>query len=260
MMVACMWLTWVLAYLRVLVWPLALILLVFFNKPVRNILNRLSDRIKDLRSVSAFGVQGEFDFDRSMVQARKALEEATSPPPSSEASPDDDAATEKVAPTWTRRPTADIRGWTGRSLPTPDVVAEYAQNSPQTTIVSAWQTLDATVRMLYRKLGLARLPDGAGVVTETAALAAELAERGVLDNQDSILLAVTELAYLRRSVEQRVVTKLEAFDFADTALQVSKLLTEAYERIPARDRPGFPERLGSAAHQARPASSQNKRV
>lgn len=211
----------VLAYLRVLVWP---IVLLSFNKEVRKLLGRL-------RSFSGLGAQAEFDSDTGMVQARKAVEEATTPQPTSEVSSGEDAAPETVVPVLNHITTANM-GWMGRDKPSLQVVAEYAQNSPQTTIVSAWQRLDATVRMLHRKLGMPQLPPGAGIVTETAALAAELADRGVLDKQDSILVAVTELAYVRRSVEQRVVTKLEAYDFADTALRVSKLLTDAYERIP----------------------------
>jgi hypothetical protein len=118
------------------------------------------------------------------------------------------------------------------NTPTPDSLADSARNSPQTTVVAAWQQLDDVVATLYQQLNLERLPPGAGTVTQAAAICSVLAEAHVLDNANSILAAVTQLAELRRSVENRVVTKLEAYDFADSARQIIRFLTDAYERLP----------------------------
>jgi len=222
------WADLVLAYVRVLIWPVVIIVLLFFNRQVRSILSRLADRIKDLRSFRGFGAELAFDADQEMVEARKEIDKASEPAPA-EPTPESTPEIDQQTPRWTRKAT---QFWTGRILPTPDSLADSAQNSPQTTIVAAWQQLDAVVATLYRQLNLDRLPPGAGTVTQAAAICSVLAEARVLGNANSVLSAVTRLAELRRSVENRVVTKLEAYDFADSVLQICKILIDAYKRLP----------------------------
>jgi len=222
------WANLVLAYVRALIWPVVIIALLFFNRQVRTILSRLTDRIKDLRSVRGFGTELSFDPDQEMLEARKEVDKASESAP---VEPTNESAPEnhQQIPRRTRETT---QFWAERIPSTPDSLANSAQNSPQTTIVAAWQQLDAVVATLYRQLNLERLPPGAGTVTQAAAVCSVLAEAHVLDNANSILEATTRLAQLRRSVENRVVTKLEAYDFADSALQISKFLTDAYGRLP----------------------------
>jgi hypothetical protein len=223
------WADLVLAYVRVLIWPVVIIALLFFNRQVRTILSRLAERIKDLRSVKGFGAEATFDPDQTMVEARKEIDKASEPAPvepTTESVPEID----QQIPRWTRK--AATQFWTERILPTPESLADSAQNSPQTTIVAAWQQLDDVVAILYQQLNLERLPPGAGTVTQVAAICSVFAEAHVLDNANSILEAVTRLAHLRRSVENRVVTKLEAYDFADSVLQIRNFLTDAYGRLP----------------------------
>jgi hypothetical protein len=222
------WADLTLAYVRVLIWPVVIIVLLLFNRQVRTILSRLADRIKDLRSFRAFGTELAFDPDQEMVEARKDIDKVSEPGPA-EPTPKSTSEIDQQTSRWTRRAT---RFWAEKKLLTPDSLADSAQHSPQTTIVAAWQQLDAAVAALYRQLNLEPLPPGAGTVTQTAAICSALAEAGVLDNADSILSAVTRLATLRRSVESRVVTKLEAYDFADSVLQIRKILIDAYERLP----------------------------
>lgn len=163
-----------------------------------------------------------------MLEARKEVDKASEPAPVesiTESTPEND----QQIPRRTREAT---KFWAERISSTPDSLADSAQNSPQTTIVAAWQRLDAVVATLYRQLDLDQLPPGAGTVTQAATVCSVLAEAHVLDNANSILEAITRLAQLRRSVENRVVTKLEAYDFADSALQISRFLTDAYGRLP----------------------------
>jgi hypothetical protein len=222
------WADLVLAYVRVLIWPVVIIVLLFFNRQVRAILSHLTDRIKDLRSVRGFGAELAFDPDQKMVEARKEVGKASESAPPAEPAPESDPEIDQQTPRRTREAT---QFWAGRIL---DTLADSVQDSPQTTIVAAWQQLDAVVATLYRQLNLERLPPGAGTVTQTAAICSILAEAHVLDNDraGSVLSAATQLAQLRRSVETRVVTKLEAYDFADSVRQISKILIDAYMRLP----------------------------
>jgi hypothetical protein len=218
------WADLVLAYVRVLIWPVVIIVLLFFNRQVRAILSHLTDRIKDLRSVRVPGAELAFDPDQGMVETRKELGKASESAPPAEPAPESDPEIDQQ----TREAT---QFWAGRIL---DTLADNVQDSPQTTIVAAWQQLDAVVATLYRQLNLERLPPGAGTVTQTAAICSTLVEAHVLDNDraGSVLSAATQLAQVRRSVETRVVTKLEAYDFVDSVRQINKILIHAYRRLP----------------------------
>src|SRR5258708_24447177 len=177
------WADLVLAYVRVMIWPVVVVSLLFFNRHVRTILSRLADRIKDLRSFQGFGTKLDFDPGQRLLEARKEVDKASAP---AEPTPE---------PGQAPRTQPDM---TARAFPTPDSLADSAQNSPQTTIVAAWQELEATVALLHRKLKLEALPI-TGTVSQTAAICSELTEKGVLDGVklDAVLTAATNLAYLR---------------------------------------------------------------
>jgi hypothetical protein len=209
------WADLVLAYIRVLVWPVVLIaLLVIFHPQVRTVLSRFADRIKELKSVKALGA--EFDFGQIVLEAKEDIEIA-----------EREAAVKPILP----------------EQVLPSEAREYtAINSPQTTVVAAWQDLEAKVALIYKRLDLSG-PPGSGVVTQTAAICSELIESSTLSEAagNAILTSVTRLAHLRRSIEDRIVTKLEAYEFEDTVQIVSDNLSRAYTLRKKRDPNYSPE-------------------
>jgi hypothetical protein len=71
----------------------------------------------------------------------------------------------------------------------------------------------------------------------------ELGSRGALAHPRSTKNLIDRLYAMRKSVEQRPVTKLEAYDYASSALQAVQILTGAYielssESLDRSPRPG----------------------
>src|SRR5262249_17448237 len=161
------WANLVLAYVRVLIWPVVIIALLFFNRQVRTILSRLTERIKDLRSVRGFGAELSFDADQEMLEVRKEVDKASESVPVESTATESTPEIDHQIPRRTRKATHSL-AW---KIPqTPDSLADSARNSPQTTIVAEWQRLDAVIAMLHRQLNLGPSPPGAGTVTQTSAI------------------------------------------------------------------------------------------
>jgi hypothetical protein len=216
MMWGMRWADLVLAYLRVMIWPVViLILFLVFRRQVRKLLELLAGRVKDISSMRGFGVEFEL-AQQDTLDARKAVDGMAQA-----SKPDFDSGStefESVVP----------QAWTTSV----EDLADRAQESPQTTIVAAWQQLDAAIRMLYRNLN----PDTSaspGVVDQVAKVAATLHQQGVIDNSvvHAVLTTVMKLASSRDSVEKRYVTKLEAYDYASSATQIARTLLDAYSRL-----------------------------
>jgi hypothetical protein len=210
------WADLVLAYIRVVIWPVVLVTLLYiFRSQVRTFLSQLAERIKDLRSFKGFGA--EIDFGQIVLEAKQAATTSAE-----ELSSDKDS---------------------GSIIIVPDANVYASMVSPQTTVVAAWQQLETTVALIQGNMGLDNLPPEAGVVTQTAAICSELIESGTLSDAsaNAILTAVTQLAYLRSSVERRIVTKLEAYEFADTTSTVSGNLMRAHTVWSKRDTSHSPD-------------------
>jgi hypothetical protein len=133
-----------------------------------------------------------------------------------------------------------FRGWQGRNMIAPVDLAELARNSPQTTIVAAWQQLDAVIRMLYQELNPdPPLGDTPGILGQANSVISELRDSGILDGAAIVVIlrVIMNLIELRGTVENRTPTKLEAYEHAVSADQLAGTLRQAVRR-PGRQRPG----------------------
>jgi hypothetical protein len=219
------WADLVLAYIRVLIWPIVVFgLLIIFRSQVRTMISHFADRIKDLKSLRVPGAQ--IDFEQALLDNKKDLALISHPVEPVAESEAPKPEREELAPMKYRTPLFfDL--W--RSLsPTLDALA---QNSPQTTIVAAWQQVDSTIRLLYRELNPGEPVSAYGTIDQAGIVCRTLASRGVLDNAASVLTVIMRLSNMRISVEGRTITRLEAYEYASSALETSQILLQAADRL-----------------------------
>jgi hypothetical protein len=223
------WADLILSYIRVLIWPTVVFgLLVIFRVQVRTIISHFAEKIKDLKSLRVPGA--EFDFEQALIDNRQDLVahfsghdlviEPEFPPEQPEEAPK--LNRERFA-FWLKRAQPFLAG--GRlaegRLVAP-IMTDLAQDSPQTTIVAAWQQVDSTIRLLYRKLNPGESVSACGTIDQARNVCRALANHGVLDNPDSLLTVIMRLSNMRNSAEGRTITKLEAYEYASSAFEVSQ--------------------------------------
>ena len=128
---------------------------------------------------------------------------------------------------------------------TPANLADEAQASPEVTVLSAWAYIETTINGLAEKLGLDEEPD---LLLRITVVARDLHNHGRLPGAGNVESLIRRLLALRRDVaDGRPVTKLEAYDYAATALRVAKLLRDAYEAAPEEPADAPPDEADSSA-------------
>jgi hypothetical protein len=229
---------------RSLAWPAAVVIIacLFFREQIREVIRKIAERIPYLRSVKAgstewtfdsdqlaaaridlakisaagsglrLGVtsrqdrvrQGLLDLDKTLLRTRSALVSGAARPAGETA-----ALTSKY----------DLQAITIRSLAT--------DAPPAVTVLAAWSCLEALLREIA---GLTGVSDTGSLDLLAGEVITQLDRRGGLIAPDHTRSAFQRLLKLKLPVERgAAVTKLEAIDYADTALQITGLLLTAYE-------------------------------
>jgi hypothetical protein len=222
-----------LAYLRAVIWPAVLVaMLLYFHRPVRAVLKGLADKMKDLKAVKVPG--GGLDYyEDKFIQVREeaaSLPSVTAPPTEAVQGDIIGIDVENIGGVHvpSHKDAARFRQWQGRAMIVPVDLAELARNSPQTTIVVAWQQLDAVIRMLFKELNPdPPLGDTPGILGQLNSVISELRDSSILDGAASVVIlrVIMNLIELR-DVENRTPTKLEAYEYAVSADQVAGTLRQ----------------------------------
>lgn len=251
---------------RSLAWPAAVVIIacLFFREQIREVIRKIAERIPHLRSVKAGGTEWTFDSDQ-LAGARTDLAKIYAAGSvgsfrlnTGSLYTDDTSSLNlgrilrdhSAGITGSARAAGEAANLRSRYRPQAMAVRSLADDAPPTvTVLSAWAFLESLLKELARLLG----------VTDTGSLAlladeviTRLDRRGGLPAPDHARSVVQRLQRLRLPVERgAAVTRLEAMDYAETALQITDLLLTAYE--PAFDatlwtaEPEQPEQPGGGA-------------
>jgi hypothetical protein len=235
-------LAFVASLVRSLVWPAAVVIVVglFFREQLREVIRKIAELIPHLRSVKAGGSELTFDSDQ-LAAARTDM-----------------AKIYAAGPAATLRVTAGTNFWLGRGdlysiLRVPAVgvtgglrpsgeaaalaskyelqartIRSLASDAPPAvTVMAAWSCLEALLREIA---GLTGVSDTGSLALLADEVITQLDRRGGLPAPDHARSVVQHLLRLKLPVERGAeVTKLEAIDYADTAMQITGLLVTAYE-------------------------------
>jgi hypothetical protein len=227
------WAGLVLDYIRALIWPVVIFaLLIIFRAQVRTIMNRLAERIKDLKSIHMPGAR--FDFAEELLENRRDLVRisdtdksvaGTKPQPGRPEEIQEGQSEETSAPNLNSHKPSAIEGpfyW----LP----LGEF--DSPQTTIVAAWQRLESVIRHVSMMLNLEERPSTEPIINLATDVCSALTVRGVLNDPGSVLRVIARLFAMRQFVETTEVTKLEAYEYDASASETSQILLRAATGLP----------------------------
>lgn len=204
----------VLAYLRAVIR--------IFRDQLRTALNSLAERRKTLPILRAFGAGAAFG-EQETLEALKILEKMS-------------AERGQGFPGQARLRTSQSRVLLASPIYPTNTLAkaniDIARESPQATVVAAWQQLESITREIYRRLNLPTLNPSEGIVEIASRMCYELSRYGVLGNSPADVVGViVRLSNRRNTVIGMHVTKPEAYDYASSAFQLSKIISDAFNRI-----------------------------
>jgi hypothetical protein len=111
---------------------------------------------------------------------------------------------------------------------------ELRQESPEAMILGAWSRLETTVKLIAFNLKL-NVPKNRSPFGIALAVIDRLQEFGELEDSTGVVTAITRLRDLRNSVAhaREEPTKLQGYEYGVSAIQISNLLVNAYNRLPA---------------------------
>jgi hypothetical protein len=209
----------VLAYLRAVIR--------IFRDQLRAALNSLAERRKALTNLRAFGGGVAFG-EQQTLEARKILEKMSAERDQSLPGP---ARLRKIqSGLLLAKPIYPTNTLAKANI-------DISRESPQATVEAAWQQLESIIREIYRRLNLPTLNQGEGIVEIARKVCYELSRYGVLGNNPADVVGViVPLSNRRNTVVGMHVTKPEAYDYASSAFQLSKIISDAFNRI-FSDRP-----------------------
>jgi hypothetical protein len=113
---------------------------------------------------------------------------------------------------------------------TRDNLAALAENSPEATVIAAWVIVERSIRRIAQRLNIDVKENSFAWLALTALNTLE--DRGAFAESANVWSIMQKLNSLRDAVASGAkITKLEAYDYASTALQLAKILTDAYSKM-----------------------------
>jgi hypothetical protein len=238
------WAYLVLAYVRVLVWPVTIVtLLLIFRAQVRTVLSRFAERIKDIKRVRTIGGTEIDYFEAKLIDIQ---EEVANLPSSSGQLPMTGEPLPVViqSPTEEAAPKSDsISGsWRPRAFIEPPDLESFLGSTPRESVDKSWGRIDDTVQRLYKELH-ADTGDGIRIVNTIAQVpwvCAVLNARGVMkeDVARSVPRVINDLDRLRYDFAfqpflktDRQLTQLEAYNYAASAHRICQTLLDSFNAL-----------------------------
>ena len=237
------WAYLVLAYVRVLVWPVAIVtLLLIFRAQVRTVLSRFAERIKDIKRVRTIGGTEIDYFEAKLIDIQ---EEVASLPRSSGELP----KTSEPVSDFIQTPTGEVApkgnsvsgSWRSRPFIEPPDLAGFLGSSPSESVNKSWRQIEDIVQRLYEELH-SDTGDGIRILNTTAQapwVCAVLNARGVMNDDvaRSVPRVINDLGGIRYDfafrpyLEDRPLTQLEAYDYAASAQRICQTLLDSFNAL-----------------------------
>jgi len=224
------WADLVLDYIRALIWPVAIFaLLIIFRAQVRTIMNHLAERIKDLKSLHVPGAR--FDFAEQLLESRIDLARISGADKSVVETKPQPGRPEEIQEEQSEKTSAPNRDNYELSV-NEGPFYWLPRDSPQTTIVAAWQRLESVIRHVSEMLNLGKRPLTEPIISQATDMCSALAVRGVMNDPGSVLKVILSLFGMRQFVETTEVTRLEAYEYDASASDTSQILLRAAAELP----------------------------
>lgn len=237
-------------------WPVVvLVLALIFRRQLIGFVNNLAERMKHLKRLQTPAVSAEFDDQLIEVKEdiapivssaeEKAIEtqlEATAqkvnatPQNTTPHKPPDTPLTDSDQYPETQN-TID---WVSadRIVMDNSDLRELRQESPEAMVLGAWNRLETTISLIALNLKIDAKKRNR-VASSASAAIGRLHELKVLEDAEGSINIVARLRGMRNEVahSSEKITKLQAYEYAVSALQMTNLLINAYNNFAAR--PGF---------------------
>jgi hypothetical protein len=232
---------------RSLAWPAALVVLagMLFREQIREVIRKFAEQIRHLRTVRAAGAELTFDSDELAdvkadvhgihvaqgdlyaVGQAGAVGAGTFTRWAPTESPGRAGAVVEVEVPEFRPRDENATSISSRyRLQAMTIRSAASTAAPAVTVLSAWSCLEALIREIARLTGV---KDTGSLTLLTNEVITDLNRRGGLPAPDRTRSVIQQLHSLKLPVERGApVTKLEAMDYAETALKCTEILLTAY--------------------------------
>jgi hypothetical protein len=244
-----------------LAWPIVVLVLGFiFRHQVAQLMHNLAERVKHLTKLQTPAGSAEFDNQliavkediAPIVRSQNDVQSSTASASgvdetATEAESDDESqkllrhySAHSVVDRWESLDNInpEFGDWISadRIVPHTDL-REMQQESPEAMISGAFNRLEVTVDLVAFDLKIN--VKSHGFLWIALAVLDQLHRRKVLKDAVSTAAVITRLEQMRNSVVSSSgdITKLQAYEYAVSAWQISNLLIDAYNRLPTKNNP-----------------------
>lgn len=244
--------TFIASLVSTLAWPvIVLVLAVLFRRQIGGLVHNLAERVKHLTKVQT--PAGSAEFDNQLIRVKEDIapivrgEEEKAGIPTQEATALESTDELSVSTTQHESPngsadhpaepndvTREFKTWVSADHIVMDNsdLREMREESPEAMLLGAWSRLEVTINLIAFNLRIN--VKKRSFLWAALAVIDRLHAAGVLEDAPNAASVVTRLGHMRNSVahSKEEITKLQAYEYAVSALQISNLLINAYNRLP----------------------------
>jgi hypothetical protein len=220
-----------------LAWPIVVLVIVFvLRKQLGVLVRNLADRMAHLARVQT--PVGSAEFDSKLLEVKKELDPVPATTRVNTAL--QETITEESQSDPEQRRTSAGHLWLGSSnrIIIPDIAnpRELEADSPEATVLASWNRIEIAVQLVAYNLGI-DVKDRS-FQQYAIAVIASLGKQGVMPDFAAKTDALLKLAAMRNLVAHRgseEITKLQAVEYAVSAIRLAELVVDAYNRLAERD-------------------------
>lgn len=237
-----------------LAWPVILLVLVLiFRQQVAGLITNLAERMRHLKRLQT--PAGSAEFDDELIKVKKDIAPIAADEEKREELNDrvqDDSRTihkpsqdsrqrepSDVPLDQTEEPNNQVKD-SRTSISVDSIVVDNSDikelqwESPEAMLLGAWSRLQVAVNIVAFNLNIKRA--NRSFISMATAAIERLSGHGALDDPVAATSVVARLAKMRNSVaHSRIeITKLQAYEYAVSALQISNFLINSYNRLPPK--------------------------
>jgi len=246
--------TFISSLVSTLAWPvIVLVLALIFRQQIAGLVHNLAERVKHLTKLQT--PAGSAEFDDQLIKVKEDIApivrgeegkagiqtEAITDSKSSDEPPENAIQHESPAASidHSEEPndvTRAFETWVSadRIVMDNSDLREMRQESPEAMLLGAWNRLEVTINLVAFNLKID--VRNRSFLWVALAVIDRLHRSGVLEDAASAASVVTRLGHMRNSAanSKGEITRLQAYEYAVSALQIANLLINAYNRLPAK--------------------------
>src|SRR5712692_3947700 len=246
--------TFISSLVSTLAWPvIVLVLALIFRQQIAGLVHNLAERVKHLTKLQT--PAGSAEFDDQLIKVKEDIApivrgeegkagiqtEAITDSKSSDEPPENAIQHESPAASidHSEEPndvTRAFETWVSadRIVMDNSDLREMRQESPEAMLLGAWNRLEVTINLVAFNLKIH--VRNRSFLWVALAVIDRLHRSGVLEDAASAASVVTRLGHMRNSAanSKGEITRLQAYEYAVSALQIANLVINAYKRLPAK--------------------------